>query len=207
MLTIGIAGGSGSGKTTVVKALEDAFPDNEISVISQDAYYWNNSHLSPEAKKKINFDHPDSIEWALLLEHIDKLKKGEPIKMPIYDYAICTRDSKTIKVFPARILIVEGILIYTNQDLLQELDLKVFVDVEENDRLERKINRDIKQRGRTQQEAEKHFYDFVEPMHQKFIEPSKNHADFIIPEGGENMEAIGLLIDEIKPFDFRSGLV
>ena len=198
MLTIGIAGGSGSGKTTVVKALEDAFTENEISVISQDAYYWNNSHLSAEEKKKINFDHPDSIEWDLLLEHIDILKNGKAIEMPVYDYATCTRDTKTIRVLPARILIVEGILIYTNQKLLQELDMKVFVDVEEKYRLERKTSRDIKQRGRTQQEAEKHFYEFVEPMHQEFIKPSKEYADFIIHEGGKNDAAVKELVEKLR---------
>ncbi len=197
MLTIGIAGGSGSGKTTVVEALLRAFPENEVSVISQDAYYWNNSHLPAEEKKMINFDSPDSIEWPLLLKHIDLLKNSKAIEMPVYDYATCTRQPYTKKLVCANILIVEGILIYTNQELMNRLDIKVFVDVDSNNRLERKIQRDVKQRGRTPQEAKKHFYDFVEPMHNELIVPSKKYADFIIPKGGKNEEAIGRLIDII----------
>ena len=149
MLLIGIAGGSGSGKTTVVRKLVEALPGDSVSVLSQDAYYWDNGHLSPEEKKEINFDHPDAIEWELLVKHLDMLKQGNTIDMPIYTYVTCARSSEVVPVKPAEVVIVEGILIFTCPELVKRLDIKIFVDADADVRLCRRIRRDVKKRGRS----------------------------------------------------------
>lgn len=193
MLVIGIAGGSGSGKTTVVNKIIQDLPENSVSIISQDAYYWDNGHLSPEAKKKINFDHPDSIEWDLLIRDLDTLISGKAIDMPIYSYVMCARAKETIHVEPKRVIIVEGILILTNDQLRNRFNMKVFVDADADDRLMRIIQRDILERGRSVDTVLSHYETFVKPMHLQFIEPSKRYADVIVPQGGENLVAIELL--------------
>ena len=193
MLIIGIAGGSGSGKTTVVKKIIEGLPENSVTIIPQDAYYWDNGHLSPEAKKQINFDHPDSIEWDLLISHLDKLITGQSIHMPIYSYVTCARAKETITVAPTRVIIVEGILILTNEQLRERFNVKVFVDADADDRLMRIIHRDILERGRSVDTVLTHYETFVKPMHLQFIEPSKRYADVIVPQGGENLVAIDLL--------------
>ena len=193
MLIIGIAGGSGSGKTTVVKKIIEGLPENSVSIISQDAYYWDNGHLSPEAKKQINFDHPDSIEWDLLISHLDRLIARETIDMPIYSYVTCARAKETIPVVPTRVIIVEGILILTNEQLRNRFNVKVFVDADADDRLMRIIRRDILERGRSVDTVLTHYETFVKPMHLQFIEPSKRYADVIVPQGGENKVAIEIL--------------
>ncbi len=198
MLIIGIAGGSGSGKTTVVKKIIKSLPKNSVALISQDAYYRNNGHLSPEERAKINFDHPSSIEFSLLVEHIDLLKKGETIGMPIYSYLTCARAKETIPVEPKKVIIVEGILILTNARLRNRLDIKAFVDADADDRLMRIIWRDIEERGRSFKEVLDHYERFVKPMHLLFIEPNKRYADIIIPEGGKNQIAIDILTSRIK---------
>ena len=198
MLIIGIAGGSGSGKTTVVKKIIRSLPKNSVALISQDAYYRNNGHLSPEERAKINFDHPSSIEFSLLVEHIDLLKKGETIGMPIYSYLTCARAKETIPVEPKKVIIVEGILILTNARLRNRLDIKAFVDADADDRLMRIIWRDIEERGRSFKEVLDHYERFVKPMHLLFIEPNKRYADIIIPEGGKNQIAIDILTSRIK---------
>lgn len=198
MLLIGIAGGSGSGKTTVVKKLIEALPEDSISVVSQDAYYWDNGHLSPEAKKEINFDHPGAIEWELLVKHLDMLKKGETIPMPIYTYVTCARSQEVIPVKPTEVVIVEGILIMTCPELVKRLDIKIFVDTDSDDRLMRIIRRDTEERGRTVSDVLRHYETFVKPMHNQFIEPTKRLADIIIPQGGSNQVAIDVVASRIR---------
>ena len=198
MLIIGIAGGSGSGKTTVVKKIIDSLPKNSVSVISQDAYYRDNGHLSQEEKRKINFDHPSSIEFKLLIEHLDKLKKGETIGIPIYSYVTCARAKETIPIHPKKVINVDGILILTNPRLRSKLDIKIFVDADADDRLMRIIWRDIEERGRNFKQVLDHYDAFVKPMHLLFIEPNKRYADIIIPQGGKNQIAIDVLKSRIK---------
>ncbi|HOI33192.1 MAG TPA: uridine kinase, partial [Bacteroidales bacterium] len=156
MLILGIAGGSGSGKTTVVKKIIRALPNSSVSVISQDAYYRDNGHLTPEERKKINFDHPSSIEFDLLIDHIDRLRRGETIPMPIYSYVSCGRSNETIPVKPTRVVIVEGILVLTNAELRSRMDIKIYVDTDGDDRLMRIIQRDIEERGRSFLDVLKH---------------------------------------------------
>jgi len=198
MLVIGIAGGSGSGKTTVVNKIIQGLPSYSVSIISQDAYYWDNGHLSPGEKKKINFDHPDSIEWELLIYDLDRLIAGHSIEMPVYSYVSCGRAKETISVMPKRVIIVEGILILTNEQLRNRFNVKVFVDADADDRLIRIIQRDILERGRSVDTVLTHYETFVKPMHLQFIEPSKRYADIIIPQGGENEVAIELLSSRIN---------
>ncbi len=198
MLVIGIAGGSGSGKTTVVNKIIQGLPPNSVSIISQDAYYWDNGHLSPEEKKLINFDHPDSIEWDLLIRHLDQLIGGKAIEMPRYSYVECARAKETIRVEPKRVIIVEGILILTQPDLRNRFNVKVFVDADADDRLIRIIQRDILERGRSVSTVLTHYETYVKPMHLQFIEPSKRYADLIVPQGGENEVAIELLSSRIN---------
>ena len=198
MLLIGIAGGSGSGKTTVVKKLMEALPEDSISVVSQDAYYWDNGSLSPEAKKEINFDHPDAIEWDLLVKHLDMLKEGKTIPMPIYTYVTCARSAEVIPVKPTEVVIVEGILIMTCPELVKRLDIKIFVDTDGDNRLMRIIKRDIEERGRTVSDVLRHYETFVKPMHNQFIEPTKRLADIIIPQGGSNQVAIDIMASRIR---------
>lgn len=198
MLTIGIAGGSGSGKTTVVKKIVEALPENTVTVIPQDAYYHDNGDLSKEEKLKINFDHPNSIEWSLLIRQLDQLKRGEPIQMPRYNYVTCARARDTIPVEPKKVLIVEGILILTNAELRNRMDIRLFVATDSDERLIRIINRDIVKRGRSYDDVLRHYQTFVKPMHQEFIEPTKLFADMIIPQGGENKVAIEMMVSLIR---------
>ncbi|MCD4729920.1 MAG: uridine kinase [Bacteroidales bacterium] len=198
MLIIGIAGGSGSGKTTVVNKIIKSLPKDSVAVISQDAYYRDSGNLSIEDRKKINFDHPSSIEFSLLVDHIDQLKDGKTFGMPIYSYLTCTRAGETIPVEPKKVIIVEGILILTNPRLRKRLDIRVYVDADSDDRLMRIIWRDIEERGRSFKEVLDHYEKFVRPMHLLFIEPNKRYADIIIPQGGKNQIAIDILTSSIK---------
>ncbi len=193
MLFIGIAGGSGSGKTTVVKKILESLPASSVSILSQDAYYKDNGHLSPEDRSKINFDHPDSVEFTLLVEHMDLLRKGNPVEMPIYSYITCSRSKETIPVKPKRVVIIEGILILTDEALRERLDIKVFVDADSDDRLIRIIRRDIEERGRSFSQVLDHYETWVKPMYHTFIEPTKRFADIIVPQGGSNLVAIDIL--------------
>ena len=198
MLIIGIAGGSGSGKTTVVRKIIRALPNSSVSVISQDAYYKDNGHLSAEDRKKINFDHPSSIEFELLIKHIDALRAGKEIGMPMYSYVTCARSTETIKVKPTKVVIVEGILVLTNAELRRRMDIKIYVDADGDDRLMRIIQRDIEERGRSFVEVLKHYEHFVKPMHLQFIDPTKRFADIIIPQGGANQVAIDIVASRIR---------
>jgi len=198
MLIIGIAGGSGSGKTTVVKELIKQIPENTVSVISQDAYYYDNGHLSQEEKKKINFDHPNSIEWDLLNADLDRLRAGQSIEMPIYSYVTCSRAKETVTVNPSNVIIVEGILILTNAELRKRLDIMAFVDADHDDRLMRIIHRDMLERGRSLDDVLEHYTRYVKPMHLQFIEPTKRYANIIIPQGGKNHIGIDIIAHKIK---------
>lgn len=198
MLTVGIAGGTGSGKTTVVKKIIEAFPNNEIIVIPQDSYYRDNKDISLEERQKINFDHPDSVEFELLIDHLKQLKNGNSIEMPIYSYLTCLRAKETITIKPSRVVLVEGILILTDIGLRNLLDIKVFVDADADDRLGRVIQRDIIERGRSVLKVLERYHDTVKPSHLQFIEPSKRYADIIIPGGGENQVGIEVLISIIE---------
>ena len=199
MLIIGIAGGTGSGKTTVVKEITKQLAVEEVVVIPQDSYYKDNSHLPLEERLELNFDHPDSIDFKLLVKHIRDLKAGKTINQPIYSYLTCSRSStETVKVNPAHIVIVEGILIFTCAELRNCLDIKVFVDADADDRLGRVITRDNIERGRTIDKVLERYEKTVKPMHLQFIEPSKRYADIIIPQGGHNQVAINILFATIE---------
>ncbi len=198
MLIIGIAGGSGSGKTTVVNKIVASLPKDSVAVVSQDSYYYDNGELSLEEKLKINFDHPNSIEWPFLIKHIQMLQEGKDIEMPIYSYVTCARATDTQKVRPKEVIIVEGILILTNAKLRKLLDVKLFVSTDSDERLMRIIRRDIQERGRNYDDVLTHYSNFVKPMHQQFIEPTKLFADVIIPQGGKNKVAIDMVVAQIK---------
>jgi uridine kinase len=198
MLIVGIAGGTGSGKTTVVRKIREVFPDEDVIIIPQDNYYRDNKGIALEERQKINFDHPDSVEFSLLIDHLKKLKKGKEIEMPVYSYLTCLRSDETIPVKPTRVVLVEGILILTDPGLRNMMDLKVFVDADADDRLGRVIMRDIVERGRSVLMVLDRYHDTVKPSHLQFIEPSKRYADIIIPGGGENQVGIEVLISIIE---------
>jgi len=198
MLIIGIAGGSGSGKTTVVRRIIELLPPDSVSILSQDAYYKDNGHLSPEERAKINFDHPSSIEFSLMVKHLDELRRGHAIDMPVYSYLTCARQAETILVEPRKVIIVEGILIMTDPDIRKRLNIKVFVDADADDRLMRIMRRDLIERGRSYEKVLEHYEQFVKPMHLQFIEPTKRYADIIVPQGGENAVAIDILASRIS---------
>jgi len=200
MLVIGIAGGSGSGKTTVVKAITKQL-DGRVVVIPQDSYYKDSSHLPMEERLKINFDHPDAIDWKLLCQQIRELKQGKAVQQPVYSYLTCSRSkTETVTVEPADVIIVEGILIFTCKELRDQMNMKVFVDADDDDRLMRIIVRDIAERGRTIETAIDHYTETVKPMHLQFIEPSKRYADIIVPQGGHNKVAIEVMSATIERY-------
>jgi uridine kinase len=199
MLIIGIAGGSGSGKTTVVREIQRRMkPHENIVVIPQDSYYKDQGHLPMEERQALNFDHPDSIDWKLLVKQLRELKNGNAIDQPTYSYITCTRQPETVRVEPADIIIVEGILIFTCKELMNELDIKVFVDADDDDRLMRVITRDIVERGKNVEWVIDRYTKTVKPMYLQFIAPSKRYADIIVPQGGHNKVAINLLLAGIK---------
>ena len=198
MLIIGIAGGSGSGKTTVVKALADQLKERVV-VIPQDSYYKDSSHLPMEERQKVNFDHPDSIDFDLLIQHLKDLKAGKSIEQPVYSYITCSRSkTETITVNPAEVIIVEGILIFCCAELRAQMDIKIFVDADDDDRLMRVMARDIIERGKTVETVIQRYSSTVKPMFLQFIEPSKRYADVIIPQGGHNKVAIDVIAATIE---------
>lgn len=198
MLVIGIAGGTGSGKTTVVTKIINKLSCNNVVVLPQDSYYNDSSHIPPEERSKINFDEPNAIEWDLLVAHLEQLKNGVSVEVPTYSYITCTRQKETIKVDPCDVVIVEGILVLNDEKLRGMMDVKVFVDADADDRLIRVIHRDCIERGRTPKIVIDRYQDVLKPMHNMYIEPTKKYADIIIPQGGNNEVAVGLLTDYIS---------
>ena len=198
MLIIGIAGGSGSGKTTVVRALTEQLKE-KVVVIPQDSYYKDSSHLPMEERQKVNFDHPDSIDFDLLIRHLKELKKGHSVEQPVYSYITCSRSTtETVTVHPAEVIIVEGILIFCCAELRKQMDIKIFVDADDDDRLMRVMARDILERGKTVETVIQRYSRTVKPMFLQFIEPSKRYADVIIPQGGHNKVAIDVIAATIE---------
>ena len=198
MLIIGIAGGSGSGKTTVVKAITEQLKER-VTVIPQDAYYKDLSHYSAQQKRDHNFDHPDSIDFELLCEQLQQLKNGKSVEQPVYSYITCSRSKEeTVTVHPADVIIVEGILIFTCEKVREQMDIKMFVDADDDDRLMRVISRDILERGKTVDWVIERYTKTVKPMYLQFIEPSKRYADIIIPQGGHNKVAIDIISATIE---------
>ena len=198
MLIIGVAGGTGSGKTTVVQKIQKQFPKGEVTILSHDSYYRDNKELSLEERRKKNFDHPDSIEFDLMIEHVKKLKNGMAIEEPIYSFITCTRAEESKHIEPKDVLIIEGILCLTSPELRDLMDIKVFVDCDSDIRLSRVIQRDIHERGRDVEQVLARYEKTVRPSHIQFIEPTKRFADIIIPQGGRNQIAIQILTNHIN---------
>ena len=193
MLVIGIAGGSGSGKTTVVNSITKKLKEKVI-VIPQDSYYKDSSHLPMEERQQINFDHPDAIDFNLLCKQLGELKEGKTIQQPVYSYITCSRSkTETVTVEPTEVIIIEGILIFTCKELRDQMDIKIFVDADDDDRLMRVMARDILERGKTVETVIERYSKTVKPMYLQFIEPSKRYADIIIPQGGHNKVAIDII--------------
>lgn len=198
MLIIGIAGGTGSGKSTVVRKIIDSLPKDEVAVLPQDCYYKDNHHIPLEERLGMNYDEPAAIEWSLLTRQLAQLGRGESIEMPTYDFITCSRLKETIHVEPREVVVVEGILVLTDKKLRDMMDVKVFVDAEADERLIRVIHRDCIERGRTPQMVIDRYQAVVKPMHELHIEPSKRYADLIVPQGGHNKVAVKLLTDYIR---------
>ena len=195
---IGVAGGTGSGKTTVVKEIVQELGDKDVLVIQHDSYYRDRSHLSPEERAKINYDHPDALETSLLVSHLKALRAGHTIELPAYDFATHTRHAQQRWVAPQPVIIVEGILVLAEPELRELFDIKVFVDTDADIRFIRRLERDIAQRARTRAAVIEQYMETVRPMHLEFVEPSKRYANIIFPEGGYNAVAVDMLIIKIR---------
>lgn len=193
MTIIGVAGGTGSGKTTVVKKILESLPPDYVAVVPLDSYYNDTSHMTEEERHQINFDHPDAFDWKLLTEHVKKLKAGETIEQPTYSYIVCNRLPETIHVEPKPVIIIEGIMTLLNKKLRDMMDLRIFVDTDSDERLIRNIQRDTIERGRTVEMVIDRYQKVLKPMHEQFIEPTKKFADLIIPFGGDNKTGIHIL--------------
>jgi uridine kinase len=196
-LTIGIAGGSGSGKTTVAQEILERVGHDKIAFLQHDSYYKDLSGLPPAQRAELNFDHPNSLETELLIQHVQALHSGESVEVPIYDFSTHSRTSRTFRVQPKRVIIVEGILIFVDASLRELFDLKIFVDTDPDIRFIRRLQRDIAERGRSTESVIKQYHATVRPMHLEFVEPSKRYADVIIPEGGYNTAALEMLAARI----------
>jgi uridine kinase len=197
-LVIGIAGGSGSGKTTVANTILDRVGDERIAYLPHDAYYKDLSALPPQQRTEVNFDHPNSLENELLCRHIEALRRGEPVELPVYDFTTHSRTNETIRVEPKPVIIVEGILIFMEAGLRAMFDVKIYVDTDPDLRFIRRLERDLRERGRTTESVIHQYLTTVRPMHLEFVEPSKRYADIIIPEGGYNTVALDMVVARIK---------
>lgn len=202
---VGVAGGTGSGKTTVSQAILDRVGRDRIAYIQHDSYYRDLSHLPLEERSRVNFDHPDSLENELLLGHLRQLAAGRPVDVPIYDFTTHTRRPETRRVVPHRVILVEGILIFADKALREMMDVKIFVDTDADLRFLRRLQRDIAERGRTMESVIRQYLETVRPMHLEFVEPSKRYADVIIPEGGFNTIAVDMVVARIEAMLEESG--
>ncbi len=205
-LVIGIAGGSGSGKTTVARVILERVGEAHIAYLPHDAYYKDNSHLPPAERASINYDHPDSLETTLLIAHLKRLQAGHPIERPVYDFTTHSRTAETVTVQPHPIIMVEGILIFAEPALRQLFDVKIFVDTDADIRFIRRLVRDIEERGRTMTSVVEQYLKTVRPMHLEFVEPSKRYADIIIPEGGLNSVAMDMVVARVEALLRERGL-
>ncbi len=202
-LVIGVAGGTGSGKTTVVTKIVDSLGDNAVSFIEHDFYYKDHPELSLEDRGALNYDHPDSLETSLLITHLEQLREGRPIKAPRYDFALHAREKESQIIEPRRAVILEGILILVDSELRDLMDIKIFVDTDADIRFIRRLLRDLNERGRTMESVIEQYQRTVRPMHLKFVEPSKRYADIIIPEGGSNTVAVDMLLTKVRSITTR----
>ena len=198
VFVIGIAGGTGSGKTTIARAIAKSLPQEHVVMLEHDWYYRDRPDLAPEQRAQLNFDHPDSLETSLLVEHVRALKEGSAVEVPGYDFVTHSRKKETTRVGPKPVVIVEGILVFADQPLRDLMNVKIFVDTDADIRLMRRIRRDIEQRGRTFQSIREQYYKTVRPMHLAFVEPSKRWADVLIPEGGNNAVALDLVTSRMR---------
>ena len=197
IIVIGVAGGTGSGKTTLVKALMERFGEN-ITVLSHDNYYKQHNELTYEERTKLNYDHPDAFDTDVMIEHLRLLKQGVAIDCPTYDFTIHNRAEGILHIEPEKVIVVEGILIFQNLELCREMDIKIFVDTDADVRLCRRIRRDVRKRGRTIESVIDQYLATVKPMHEQFVEPSKKNADLIVPEGGKNLIALEMIVNRIQ---------
>jgi uridine kinase len=195
---LGIAGGSGSGKSTIAASILRALPAGSGVLLEQDHYYRSQSHLSLPEREQVNYDHPDSLEFDLLFEHLETLAAGRPIVRPTYDFAHHDRAAQGQPIEPARVVVVEGILVLTDERLRNRMDVRIFVDTDADIRLMRRIRRDLEHRGRTFAQVRKQYYETVRPMHLAFVEPSKRFADLIVPEGGQNLVALDFILSHLR---------
>ncbi len=197
ILVIGIAGGTGSGKTTLMKRLVERFGD-VVSVISHDNYYRRLDHLTMEERCKVNYDEPKSLETELMVRHLEALRSGHAIECPVYDFSVHNRSSETVHIEPKRVIIVEGILIFENEQLRNLMDIRIFVDTDADVRLCRRIKRDVNKRGRTLESVLQQYQETVKPMHERYVEPSKKYANIVVPEGGKNLVALDMIMGRIQ---------
>ncbi len=204
---VGVAGGTGSGKTTVAQAILDRVGDDRIAYIQQDAYYRDLSHLSPEERTRVNFDHPDALDNDLLVSHLQQLCANMPVEIPLYDFTTHTRRPETRTILPRRVILVEGILVLADRALREMMDVKIYVDTDADIRFIRRLQRDLSERGRTMESVVQQYLTTVRPMHLEFVEPSKRYADMIIPEGGFNTIAVDMVVARIEAMLEESGLV
>ena len=197
VLTIGIAGGTGSGKTTITRRIQRRF-EHQVSTLYHDNYYKSHDHLTMEERARLNYDHPDAFDTDLLVDQLQKLRRGEAVDCPVYDYTVHNRSSQTLRIPAAPVVLVEGILIFENKELCRQLDIKIFVDADADVRILRRIVRDVRDRGRSLESVVNQYLTTVKPMHELYVEPSRRRADIIIPEGGQNEVAVELLIRRIQ---------
>ena len=198
IIVIGVAGGTGSGKSTLVKRLQEAFKDDDVATLCHDYYYKAHPELTYEERTKLNYDHPKSFDTDMMVEHIEALKNNVPIERPVYSFVEHNRTDEKVLVKPSKVIIVDGILIFENKELRDLMDIKVFVDTDADIRLARRILRDVRERGRSMESVITQYTSTVKPMHEEFVEPSKKYADVIIPEGGFNSVAVSMLIHNIR---------
>ena len=197
VITIGIAGGTGSGKTTITRRIMQDF-GGDVSVVYHDNYYKRHDDLTYEERTKLNYDHPNAFDTPLLIEHLEALKAGKPVECPVYDYTVHNRSEKTVTIRPAKVIVVEGILIFAEPELCRRMDIKIFVDTDADVRILRRILRDTRDRGRDLESIVTQYLTTVKPMHELFVEPSKRNADIIIPEGGHNQVAVDFVMERIR---------